>query len=112
MSSLPSSSSSATTDKVGAKNDARNDRLRKVNEEVLRKKLEAEAKEICAPLFRAFGDCAKENGLSVIFRCNKQNQAVSDCLDKHCNDKKFEEFLAVRGITREPKKEWYAKYVS
>ena len=107
-----SSSSSAATDRVAAKNDARNDRLRKVNEEVLRKKMEAEAKEKCAPLFRAFGDCAKESGLSVIFMCRQQNQAVSDCLDLHCSDKKFEEFLADRGITRAKVVPWYSKYIS
>lgn len=60
------------------KQDARNSRLstlRKTNEEVLRKKLQTQAKKKCDPFFKDFADCAKENGLLVIFNCREQNRA-------------------------------------
>ena len=47
--------------------------LRKNNEEVLRKALQAEARKQCVAETQAFGDCAKASGLSVIFSCRKQN---------------------------------------
>jgi hypothetical protein len=110
MSTSPPSSSSK--DKAAATSDARSDRLRKVNEEVLRKKMQSEAKETCAEHFQAFGACAQKNGLAVIFNCRKENQAMSDCMDKHCSEQHFEEYLRVRGIERPPYVPWYQKYIS
>jgi hypothetical protein len=46
--------------------DSRLQRTRKNNEEVLRKKLQNEARDICASQFTAFGACAKEHSLMVI----------------------------------------------
>ena len=97
---------------LAAKSDARNDRLRKVNEEVLRKKMQTEAKDLCRPYFQAFGDCAKENGIMVVFKCRQQNQDMSDCMDRHCSEQKFDEYLAARGIVRPKPQPWYAKYIS
>lgn len=86
--------------------------MRKVNEEVLRKKMQSEAKDKCAEHFQAFGACAQQNGLMVIFNCRKQNQAMSDCMDKYCSDKHFEEYLKARGIERQPYVPWYQKYIT
>ena len=96
------------------KNNARENRLiRKVNEEVLRKKMENEAKTTCAPYFKAFGDCAKENGLMVVINCRRQNKEMSDCMDFHCSDKKFDEYLTFHNIPIPPKPSpWYSKYIS
>ena len=54
-------------------NNPNNDRdgrlkLRKNNEEVLRKILQAEARKKCLGPSTAFGECAKEHGLSVVFK--------------------------------------------
>jgi hypothetical protein len=47
--------------------DSRLQRTRKNNEEVLRKKMQIEAQETCASKFTAFGACAKEHSLMVIY---------------------------------------------
>ena len=59
------------------KNESRNDRLtlRKTNEEVLRKKLQLEAQTKCIIETQQFGECAKKNGMLVIFSCRKENSA-------------------------------------
>ena len=65
-----------STDK-DPKQDARNSRLvlRKNNEEVLRKKLQLEAKSKCDIFFKEFSECAKENNLMVVFKCRDKNRA-------------------------------------
>mmetsp|Transcript_5487 Transcript_5487/g.9001 ORF Transcript_5487/g.9001 Transcript_5487/m.9001 type:complete len:92 (+) Transcript_5487:111-386(+) len=80
--------------------DPRNDRLkiRKTNEEVLRKKLELEAHEYCRKEITAFGDCAKNNGLLVVFNCRKENMAMGSCIDSQCTEQKFDAFLIRQGI--------------
>lgn len=59
------------------KNESRNDRLtlRKTNEEVLRKKLQLEAQAKCIVETQQFGECAKKNGMLVVFSCRKENAA-------------------------------------
>ena len=97
------------------KNDARNDRLvkmRKVNEEVLRKKLQNEAREKCAETFTAFGACAKKENLMVVFNCRKENRAMSDCMEIHCSEAEFEKYLKSYGLPMPAKPEpWYSKYI-
>ena len=98
-----------------SKNVARNDRLvkmRKVNEEVLRKKLQIEARELCGNVFSDFGACAKREGLMVVINCRNENRAMSDCMDKHCNEAQFEKYLLSHGLPLPAKPEpWYAKYI-
>ena len=54
-------------------NNPNNDRdgrfkLRKNNEEVLRKILQAEARKKCLEATTSFGECAKEHGMAVVFK--------------------------------------------
>lgn len=97
------------------KNDARNGRLvkmRKVNEEVLRKKLQNEARDKCSGAFQAFGKCAQEQSLMVVFACRKENRAMSDCLEQYCSEAEFEKYLTSHGLPLPAKPEpWYTKYV-
>ena len=55
--------------------EPRDDRLllRKTNEEVLRKKLVLQARTMCEKEIVQFGECAKRNGLLVVFNCRQQN---------------------------------------
>jgi len=55
-------------------NNPNNDRdgrlkLRKNNEEVLRKIMQADARKKCLGASTVFGECAKEHGMSVVFKC-------------------------------------------
>jgi hypothetical protein len=83
-------------------NNPSNDRegrlkLRKNNEEVLRKILQAEARKKCLEETTAFGDCAKENGMWVVIKCREKNRAMQDCLSHHYNDETFDAFLQANG---------------
>ena len=72
----PNNVTTSSTDK-DTKQDARSSRmtLRKNNEEVLRKKLQLEAKSKCDVYFKDFAECAKQNSIMVVFRCREQNSA-------------------------------------
>jgi hypothetical protein len=98
-----------------AKNAGRDDRLvkmRKANEEVLRKKLENEAREKCATAIESFAECGKRESIMVVFNCRKENQAMSDCMAANCNEPVFEAFLKSHGFPLPAKPEpWYSKYM-
>ena len=57
--------------------EPRNERLtiRKTNEEVLRKRLEVQARDLCTEEIKSFVECAKYQGLLVVFNCRKENYA-------------------------------------
>jgi len=83
-------------------NNPNNDRdgrlkLRKNNEEVLRKIMQADARKKCLGTSTAFGECAKEHGMMVVFKCRAENTAMQDCLKEHYNDELFLKFLADHG---------------
>lgn len=69
-----------------SKDESRNDRLtlRKTNEEVLRKKLQLEAEQACREETKAFGDCAKREGLWVVLNCRKENAASKIPMMSYC----------------------------
>jgi hypothetical protein len=97
--------------KSGAR-DSRLVRMRKANEEVLRKKLQIEAQEKCASAFKDFGRCAKEQSIMVVFNCRKENREMSDCMERHCNEKIFEDYLISHGLPLPTKPlPWYSKYI-
>jgi hypothetical protein len=57
--------------------DPRDDRMtmRKNNEEVHRRKHKMEAQAICLDVTKAFGECARRQGMMVVFNCRKENAA-------------------------------------
>lgn len=58
------------------KGDARDSRLLRRNgkEEILRKKLQEEAKKKCADYFQGLAECAKQEGLLVVVKCQRRNK--------------------------------------
>jgi hypothetical protein len=66
----------SSTENQDAKRSARESRLsiRNANKEVLRRELQDLSKVHCVQQIRSFGDCAKREGLMVIFRCRKENK--------------------------------------
>jgi len=84
------------------KTDARDSRLsmgtlRKNNEEVLRRAMRAEAQKKCDSKVKAFGECARQQGLMVVINCREQNKAMSSCMDEHYNEEIFRKFLSDNG---------------
>ena len=60
------------------KDDARDSRLSIKSyeeKEVLKRKLQLEARQICGEYSKSFRDCAKLNGMMVVFKCRNENTA-------------------------------------
>lgn len=81
--------------------------LRKVEKNVLVSQIirQRARDEKCVEYATAFGDCAKEAGLSMFFKCRKENEVLKECLAKWFNDAAFreectEQYLAERAEYR------------
>ena len=66
--------------------------------QVLRKQLINEAKDHCKEHAVAFGKCAYESSIMVVFKCRKLNEAMSNCYDKHYNEEAFQTYAKDRGF--------------
>ncbi|XP_022691078.1 COX assembly mitochondrial protein homolog [Varroa jacobsoni] len=82
--------------------------LRKVEKEILIPKLmrDRTKAEKCAAEVKAFGECAKREGLSVVFNCRRENDAMKSCMVRWYTDSQFKEectqqYLADRTHYRE-----------
>lgn len=64
-------------------------------EEELQQELNVKARAACAPVMKAFAECAKREGLLVVVKCRQENTEVNDCLRQYTNkdelDKLYEE---------------------
>ena len=67
------------------KDTARESRLsfKQRAEDLLRYELKADATEKCKPYIKSFGDCAKQEGLWVVFKCRSQLQEMNGCMALH-----------------------------
>lgn len=77
-------------------------RLRKVEiEGLIAKQMKAKAQKLCSDEVKAFHDCTKENGLSMVWYCRHQSAKMGECCNKLYADPKFrdevtEEYLEKR----------------
>lgn len=82
------------------KDNSRNDRLSvsysHKAEHILRGQFGQVALAKCDKFTKAFGDCAKDQGLMVVFNCRKHNNSMNECLRTWNSDEKFEEFKKVK----------------
>lgn len=99
MSSPGNKSFPIAPDAFNTKQDARDSRLklRKNNEEVIRRHLQLDAKQKCAGEIKAFGQCAVDNSLLVVFNCRSKNRAMSECMDKYFNEDIVQKYLIDNG---------------
>ena len=65
-------------------------------EHVLRSQFGAAALKKCSPFITTFGDCAKKEGVLVVFKCRGENNRMNECLREWNSDEKFEEFKQAR----------------
>ena len=88
-----------------AKDDSRNNRLTFSNmaEHTIRKELNEIALKSCSDATKAFGECAKSNGLMVVINCRSLNNSMNECLNKYTNPKAFDEYKAKRALEIEKK---------
>jgi hypothetical protein len=62
----------------------------------LRQELSDIAIANCRTVSEKFAECAKANGLMVVFRCRDHNKAFNACLHQYTNDESFEQYRQKR----------------
>jgi hypothetical protein len=78
------------------KDNSRDSRLsfRKFGEHQLRREFKEIAIEKCRDQIQAFGQCATDSGLLVVFKCKSFNRDVQECMRKYNSPEEFEKFKA------------------
>lgn len=78
------------------KDNSRDSRLsfRKFGEHQLRREFKDIAIEKCREPIQAFGKCASDSGLLVVFKCKSFNRDVQDCMRKYNSPEEFEKYKA------------------
>lgn len=68
-----------------AKEAGRENRLsfRNRAEQLLRRECKEEAMEKCSPYVKEFAECAREQGLFVVFKCRKHLKNMNGCMEEH-----------------------------
>lgn len=77
------------------KDDGREARLsfRKFAEHKMRREFKEAAIKKCDHHLKAFGQCAQENGLLVVFKCRELNKKINECMVENNSDEKFQAWL-------------------
>ena len=90
----PASPSAEYQSKV--KEISRDNRLsfRNFAEHQLRREFKDLAIEKCRDTVNAFGKCAQENGLGVVFYCREENKRMNECLHVYNSHEAFEKYKA------------------
>lgn len=69
----------------------------------LRQELNDIAIAKCHDVISKFAECAKEQGLMVVFRCRQHNREMNDCLHQYTNDEQFKLYCEKRRAEMENK---------
>ena len=77
------------------KDEGREGRLsfRRFAEHKMRREFKEEAIKKCDGHLKAFGQCAQDNGLLVVFKCRELNKKINECMMEHNLDEKFQHWL-------------------
>ena len=85
---------------IASKNRARNSRLtNKVSlqlEKNLSEELQMIALQKCDHKVRQFAECAKAQGMLVVFKCRGENREMNKCLSQYTNPEAFAVYKAAR----------------
>ena len=76
------------------KDAGRSSRLsfRNYEEHQLRAEFKSIAIDNCKDQMQAFGKCAEENGLLVVFRCRNLLKEMNGCMARYNSDEEFEKY--------------------
>ena len=83
---------SRNNDAGSIKSDGRDGRLsfRNFAEHQLRKEFKADAMKKCDRQINAFAECAKEEGVMVIFKCRDFQKSVNECMAVYNSNERWE----------------------
>ncbi len=89
-----SSPSPTAEEKARIKDAGRDGRLsfRKFGEHQLRREFKDMAIDKCRTEINAFGKCAQDNGLMVVWRCRHLNKELNACMAIHNSHEAFEKY--------------------
>jgi len=62
-------------------------------EHQMRREFKDQAIDKCRDQINAFGKCAQENGLLVVFNCRKFNKDMNECMQLHNSEEEFQKYL-------------------
>lgn len=81
-------------EKAEVKDYGRDSRLsfKKFGEHQLRREFKDMAIDKCRSDINAFGKCAQDNGLMVVFKCRHLNKALNACMTIHNSPEAFEKY--------------------
>ena len=87
-------SMSSTEEKAKMKDYGRDSRLsfKKFGEHQLRREFKDMAIDKCKTEINAFGKCAQENGLMVVWSCRDFNRKLNACMAIHNSHEAFEKY--------------------
>lgn len=51
-----------------------------------------------------FGECAKREGLMVVFKCRTECNIMNECMNKYINEDKFQEYVREKWALKESSK--------
>ena len=93
MSATPTTTESAASAQP-SKDTSREGRLsfKKFGEHQMRRQFKELALEQCKPQIHAFGKCAEENGLMVVWTCRSLHKEIHSCMSKHNSKEAFEKY--------------------
>ncbi|KAL7487345.1 hypothetical protein ACHAW6_012944 [Cyclotella cf. meneghiniana] len=84
-----------SSDAAQIKDEGRESRLsfRRFAEHKMKREFKEAAIKTCDEHLKAFGQCAQDNGLLVVFRCRELNRRINDCMREHNSEEKFQAYL-------------------
>ncbi|CEO97300.1 COX assembly mitochondrial protein [Plasmodiophora brassicae] len=66
--------------------------LTKMEEEIARKNMYADARKRCDDAIRTFATCAAERSISVVWACRQLNKDMNECLHQYTTDEELEKW--------------------
>ncbi|KAL3778234.1 hypothetical protein ACHAWO_012901 [Cyclotella atomus] len=77
------------------KDEGREARLsfRRFAEHKMRREFKEAAIKKCDGHLKAFGQCAQDSGLLVVFKCRDLNKKINECMMENNSDEKFQAWL-------------------
>ena len=60
----------------------------------MRREFKDQAIDKCREHINAFGKCAQENGLLVIFNCRQFNKDMNECMKLNNSEEEFKKYLS------------------
>eukprot|EP01083_Nonionella_stella_P245273 852729_1 len=88
------SNTQSANEKAQIKDTGRDGRLslRKFGEHQLRREFKDMAIDKCRTEINAFGKCAQDTGLLVVFKCRHLNKALGECMAVHNSHEAFDKY--------------------